>query len=206
MATSAPRRLLKQQACRNLRRNSRLVRSSREVVRTSSRAIPPRAEIAIVCSKFRCRVATALGACSPQVLAKACKRSRAWGGLCSINGTGLFQQLLTQLAAGLSTQIFARFVGDIAQLVKDTALFDHPSTVHLSHGGPQFTFAIPNDGLQPGFWAHAPFPEAVKQALPVGLGFPLGEFPIENFAPATAIRPQSQSHQQHHARNSRLGT
>src|SRR5260370_34841484 len=158
MATSAPRRLLKQQACRNLRRNSRLVPSNRAVGRSSSRAIPPRAEIAIVCSKFRCRVATALGACSPQVLAKACKRSRAWGGLCSINGTGLFQQLLTQLAAGLSTEVFARFVGDIAQLVKDTALFDHPRTVHLSHGGPPFTFCLANCRLQPGFWAHSPVP------------------------------------------------
>src|SRR5258708_32969729 len=111
----------------------------------------------------------------------------------------LVEPLLTRLAAGLSTLVFARFVGDSAQLVKDTALFDHPSAVHLSHGGPQFTFAIPNDGLQPGFWAYAPFPEAVKQALSVGLGFPLGGFPIENFAPAPSIRPQSQSHQIHHS-------
>src|SRR5260370_12362720 len=159
MATSAPRRLLKQQACRHLRRNSRLVPSNRAVGRSSSRAIPPRAEIAIVCSKFRCRVATALGACSPQVLAKACKRSRAWGGLCSINGTGLFQQLLTQLAAGLSTEVFARFVGHIAQLVKDTALFDHPRTVHLSHSRPPFTLAIPDVGLQPGLSGHTPLPQ-----------------------------------------------
>ncbi len=111
----------------------------------------------------------------------------------------LVEPLLTRLAAGLSTLVFARFVGDSAQLVKDTALFDHPSAVHLSHGGPQFTFAIPNDGLQPGFWAYAPFPEAVKQALSVGSGFPLGDFPIEHFAPAAAISPQSQGQKPHHA-------
>ncbi len=68
----------------------------------------------------------------------------------------------------------------------------------MGHGGPQFTFAIPNDGLQPGFGTHAPFPEPIEQALPVWLGFPLGEFPIENFAPATAIGPQSQGYSQHH--------
>ena len=34
--------------------------------------------------------------------------------------------------------------------------------------------------------------------MPVGLRFALGEFPIENFSPATAISPQSQGHEQHH--------
>src|SRR5207302_9418329 len=46
--------------------------------------------------------------------------------------------------------------------------------------------------------AHAPFPQPSEQALPVRLGFSQGSLPIENFAPATAIGPQSQGYQQHH--------
>jgi hypothetical protein len=62
----------------------------------------------------------------------------------------------------LSAEVFARFVGDIAQFVKDTALLDHAGAVHLGHGGSEFAFAIPNDCLQSGFWPHTPFPDTTS--------------------------------------------
>jgi hypothetical protein len=84
--------------------------------------------------------------------------------------------------------------------MEDAALLNDGGAVHPRHGFPSFTATISHHGLQPILRTHPAFPETMHEGIPGGFAFSIGQLPIENLAPTTAIRPQAQRNEHHYFR------
>src|SRR5947209_5112844 len=112
-----------------------------------------------------------------------------------INVSSLFHQLFLGLAVVFPFEISARFVGYIAQFVKDAALIENTVSIHVSQGFSQATTPITYDHLQTLLGSYSTLLHTPQEHFPLGMIFTVGQLPVQDFS--SAIGPESHGHQDH---------